>query len=836
MFARTKVSLAQAAATAVALVACLGVVSVETARMVGERDAALYAEKLANLVGRLASEVSTLEKGGLADIPAYVTNAQGAVLEEMARWSKSSGTSITVLDKDGRVLLHPGQPSGSTALQGADWVKAILAGGERGEVRPALDGRAHFVPYVRFAPWGWSLGLLVPEDVRTASVRRLMLILGALALFTLLTVAAIAWFGARRVGRHVHAVVDEARRLRQAVLAGRLDLRGDAGATEAEFRPIVEGMNATLDAYARPIALTADYVTRIAAGERPPPITDRYEGDFDRIKSSLNELVAVTERRGRDVDDLIAAALEGRLAQRADATAYRGDNARVIDGINRLLDAVTAPLGLAAAYVQRLARGEIPERIREDWKGDFGVLRDNLNTCLDAVAALVTDANGLAAAAVEGRLATRADASRHQGEFRRIIAGVNGALDAVVGPLNAAARCVDQIARGELPPPIADAWAGDFARLRDNLNTCVAAVSALVRDVDGLAGAAVEGRLGTRADPGRHQGDFRRIVEGVDRTLDALLAPVAETSGALEALAARDLRARVHGQFGGGHARLKDALNATAEALGAALTQVDAAVAQVTQAAAQIASSAQAVASGASEQASSLTETTSTVAELTRHTAASAEEANRLALGARGAATAGAEAVAALQAAMGRIQRSTEGTGQIIRDVADIAFQTNLLALNAAVEAARAGEAGRGFAVVAEEVRSLAQRAKDAASRTEALIRDSVRDAGEGEASATSVAARLSEIVGTVAKVTAVVAEIATAAREQAAGIGQVNAALGEMDKVTQQNAASAEESSSAASELSGQAAELSTLVRTFRLNDEAPRSVARRARLSPER
>jgi methyl-accepting chemotaxis protein len=384
---------------------------------------------------------------------------------------------------------------------------------------------------------------------------------------------------------------------------------------------------------------------------------------------------------------------------------------------------------------------------------------------------------------------------------------------------------VDQIARGEMPPPVTEAWAGDFARLRDNLNTCVAAVSALVQSADGLATAAVEGRLATRADPARHQGDFRRIVQGVNRTLDALLAPVAETQRALEALAARDLRARVNGQFGGDHARLKDSLNATAEALGDALSQVSAAVAQVTQASAQIASSAQAVASGASEQASSLTETTTTVesvSELTRHTAASADEASRLAVGARTAATAGAQAVEALQGAMGRIQRSAEGTGQIIRDVSDIAFQTNLLALNAAVEAARAGEAGRGFAVVAEEVRSLALRAKDAATRTEALIRESVRDAGEGEASARSVAARLGEIVQTVGKVTDVVGEIAQAARQQARGIDQVNGALGEMDKVTQQNAASAEESSSAASELSGQAADLSVLVSTFQLKEEA--------------
>ncbi|HYG66950.1 MAG TPA: methyl-accepting chemotaxis protein, partial [Anaeromyxobacteraceae bacterium] len=173
-----------------------------------------------------------------------------------------------------------------------------------------------------------------------------------------------------------------------------------------------------------------------------------------------------------------------------------------------------------------------------------------------------------------------------------------------------------------------------------------------------------------------------------------------------------------------------------------------------------------------------------------------------------------------LQAAMAEVKKSSEATSAIIRDVTEIAFQTNLLALNAAVEAARAGDAGRGFAVVAEEVRNLALRAKEAAARTEGLIKQSVRHAADGETAATEVIAKLSSIVQGVAKVTDIVTEIAGGAKEQAAGITQVTAAIAEMDKVTQQNAASAEESSSAAAELSGQADRLAALVAAFRLED----------------
>jgi methyl-accepting chemotaxis protein len=63
-----------------------------------------------------------------------------------------------------------------------------------------------------------------------------------------------------------------------------------------------------------------------------------------------------------------------------------------------------------------------------------------------------------------------------------------------------------------------------------------------------------------------------------------------------------------------------------------------------------------------------------------------------------------------------------------------VAFQTKLLSLNASVEAARAGSTSRGFSVVAQEVRALAQRSEDAASKIAAIVSGSVADIEEGNA------------------------------------------------------------------------------------------------------
>jgi len=203
---------------------------------------------------------------------------------------------------------------------------------------------------------------------------------------------------------------------------------------------------------------------------------------------------------------------------------------------------------------------------------------------------------------------------------------------------------------------------------------------------------------------------------------------------------------------------------------------------------------------------------------------------------ARSAATDGATAMEQMGQAMTKIRASAEGTSQIIKDINEIAFQTNLLALNAAVEAARAGEAGRGFAVVAEEVRSLALRSKDAAMKTEELIKESVRQAEEGEVTSKGVSTKLNEIVAGVTKVTDIVAEISASAKEQSSGIDQVNRAVSDMNKVTQQNAANSEESSSAAAELSSQSEELAAMIGGFQLARQASGGSGAKSHKTPDR
>jgi methyl-accepting chemotaxis protein len=518
------------------------------------------------------------------------------------------------------------------------------------------------------------------------------------------------------------------------------------------------------------------------------------------LDTQMLDTLREAQKLAQEVSDKLAAITE---INRREATALQREAEEGSSRANTLLVA-----GVALAAVALLVLGWLLSR-------SIGAI----------IGGLAREAKKLTDAVDAGQLRVRGDAAATNFEFRGIVEGMNRTMDAFQKPIEVTADYVSRISKGDVPPKITDSYQGDFNAIKNALNTCVEAVNALVADAQQLSTAAMEGKLKTRADVSRHHGDFRKIVQGVNGTLDAVLAPIEEAAEVLEKLAARDLRARVKSAYQGEHAKIKEALNATAEALHDSLAQVAQAVSQVSSASAQIAASSQSVADGASEQASSLEETSSqleSMSSVTKQATDNAFQANGLAQNAKGAATEGAAAMDQMSGAMRKIKASAEGTSQIIKDINEIAFQTNLLALNAAVEAARAGEAGRGFAVVAEEVRSLALRSKEAATKTEELIRQSVKEAGEGEVTSKHVSAKLAEIVTGITKVSDIVAEITASSKEQAQGIEQVNKAVTQMDKVTQQNAANSEESSSAAAELSGQAQELAAMVGSFQLERTA--------------
>jgi methyl-accepting chemotaxis protein len=368
------------------------------------------------------------------------------------------------------------------------------------------------------------------------------------------------------------------------------------------------------------------------------------------------------------------------------------------------------------------------------------------------------------------------------------------------------------------------------------LKNLIPAQSAYQNALHELIESQVKGMQGFAADAAA-QARSATITMATLATLATLLAaalgvaitrsitrPIAHAVALAQTVAAGDLSARIESTSRDETGQLLAALKTMIESLVAVVGKVRHTSDCIATGSSQIATGNADLSQRTEEQASNLQQTAASMEQLTatvRNNADTARQATQLAGSAATAATEGGAAVDQVVATMSAIDASSRKIADIIGVIDGIAFQTNILALNAAVEAARAGEQGRGFAVVAGEVRSLAQRAAEAAKQIKGLISDSVDKVQAGSQQVVEAGRAMHEIVAQVRRVNDLIGEIGAATLEQTQGIGQVGDAVSQLDQVTQQNAALVEESAAAAESLNQQAQCLVEAVGVFHLGED---------------
>jgi methyl-accepting chemotaxis protein len=438
-----------------------------------------------------------------------------------------------------------------------------------------------------------------------------------------------------------------------------------------------------------------------------------------------------------------------------------------------------------------------------------------------------------------GDFSKRGDADAFTGNYRELVKNVNNIVIAFETPLHRIQQYVNMISRGEIPEKITEAAKGDFQKLNENLNQCIDSINNLVIDANELVDAAISGRLNTRADISKHQGDFAKIVKGVNDTLDAVLMPIKEAQTVLEKMSDGDLTISIVGDYQGDHALIKNAINKTLTSLNQILEEVEEVSDNVSASAVQLNSASQNLAESSQEQAASVEEITASVHETDQQIRQNSENtntANTLVSETNEAARTGQSEMKNLTLAMNAINESAQNISKIIKVIDEIAFQTNILALNAAVEAARAGQHGKGFAVVAQEVRNLAGRSAQAAKETAELIDSSNKKATDGVQIAERTGTALEHVVENVKNVTNIMSEIAVANSEQTQAMGQINEGMGQINTAVQNISSQSEETASAATQLSAQSDNLKAQLAKFKLLSNKQKSTSQTKRVMREK
>ena len=628
----------------------------------------------------------------------------------------------------------------------------------------------------------------------------------------------------------VDRLVVTSQRIAKAAIAGDFTERGDLSEHDGEFKSIIEGFNKTLDVIldkARwyrsildcvpfPIQVVdsdmrwtfangsfADELRSrgVIKGKREEiygneaidnrhPMCSESESGFNKFKAGITESTfeyegkimhqhtSLLKNKGGESIGMVELALDETAIANALKQAKKIAESQRITG-----EYQEKAVNQVVANLEKLAVGnldmdfalESPNEETAAIAEKFEAINANLSKSVDAIRNLVSDAHMLSECAVAGNLDTRADLSKHGGEFAEVVRGMNATFDAIKEPVSEAVTVITRMAEGDLNARMLGHYVGAYEKMKSVVNATFANLQDHIAEISLVLSAISSGDL-NHAVTAEYKGDFCEIKNSLNRILDALNDVMGD-------------------------------INELAEGVAVGTRQVSDGAQNLSEASIRQAADVQ-----------ELSMNMNKVAEQVKQNTLDAREASKISADAMAQAEEGNRQMEEMLVSMGEINESSANISKIIKVIDDIAFQTNILALNAAVEAARAGVHGKGFAVVADEVRSLAAKSAQAASETTALIEGSVSKVNAGSEIAGKTADALNRIVSGINETSKLVKQIADGSELQSSGIEEVNRGIADVNRVVQSNSATAQESAASSQELYGQAQNMKRVVSSFRL------------------
>ena len=402
--------------------------------------------------------------------------------------------------------------------------------------------------------------IISAEIVKSNASARLSIIL--LITFILVGVIVAIVLGliiANNIQSIIKTLVDQAQMLSKAAVDGKLAKRGNPEVINEEFREIIIGVNETLDALIGPLNVSAEYVDRISKGDIPSKITDQYNGDFNEIKTNLNQCIDAINLLVTDSKMLSKAAVDGKLATRAEASRHQGDFREIINGVNSTLDAVIGPLNVSAEYIDRISKGEVPPKIVDNYNGDFNEIKTNLNKCIDGLQGLI-ESNTILKRVIVNDYTTKV-----VGQYQGLFAEVAESTNAVIDRLKHVQHTFSNIADGnfsDLENYKASGRRSENDQIIPTIIRTIEAIQSVGNDLDSYIVYCGKGEFhSVHIDENKYLGAFKAIAQGINKSAQVIQEPLNETTKVMASLAVGDLSHRVTGSYNGVFGELKDSAN-----------------------------------------------------------------------------------------------------------------------------------------------------------------------------------------------------------------------------------------------------------------------------------
>ena len=155
---------------------------------------------------------------------------------------------------------------------------------------------------------------------------------------------------------NIKSLIHETSILSQEAVEGRLETRGDVSKFRGEYRQVIEGINATLNAVIEPVEEAAAVLKEMSKGNLHVKMEGEYKGDHAAIKNALNETLDNLVIYINELSSVLAKISDGNL-NLAITADYKGDFVEIKDSLNHIIVTLSQVLGDIGEASDQVASG-----------------------------------------------------------------------------------------------------------------------------------------------------------------------------------------------------------------------------------------------------------------------------------------------------------------------------------------------------------------------------------------------------------------------------------------------------------------------------------------------
>ncbi|GAE49200.1 methyl-accepting chemotaxis protein, partial [Xanthomonas arboricola pv. pruni str. MAFF 311562] len=269
------------------------------------------------------------------------------------------------------------------------------------------------------------------------------------------------------------------------------------------------------------------------------------------------------------------------------------------------LSRLTRNVRRAAAVAANIAQGQLGEQIAAPSRDETGQLLDNMRRMQEQLQRVLAAQSEMAQRHDAGQISYRMDAESFPGAYATMVRDTNALVGTHIAVKMKLAQIMSRYAIGDLSQDM-DRLPGEKAVFSDTMDAVKRNLFAMNSEIKLLAQAAANGDFSVRGDTQRFQHDFLAMVESLNQLMATADGNLGALSSVLRAIAAGDLTTRMHGDFHGVFAQMRDDANATVAQLADIVGRIQQSTDAINDAASEIAAGNQDLSQRTEQQAANL--------------------------------------------------------------------------------------------------------------------------------------------------------------------------------------------------------------------------------------